>query len=265
MSLLNSFSVFLVVLGLYIVATLGFCLRVIFDQKIFSTVALRSTLLAFVLHSTILANHFIKVGYPFLVGGFETLQLTSLCIVLVFICLCLFYRFQATGLVLIPLSLIFYVSSLTRSDAYRVPGYFFENPWAFVHLVFIFMSMAIFMVSFVIGLTYLFQEYRIKHKMSGGFFDRFPALETMDQIHYRALWIGFLFFTIGIITGAGWSKSTVHLYVTTNVKQILSFLVWIFFAIFLNLRVSKGWVGRRGIILSGIGFLTIIFLMTWVA
>lgn len=216
------------------------------------------------IHAVFLIRHFFLQGYPFLVSPFESLQLVSLCVVLTFVLLCFSHRFFAAGLILLPVGLVFNILSLTALVRYRAPGYFLENPWAFIHLVFVFIASAVFMVSFVVGLIYLVQERRIKHKKTGGLFDRLPPLEILDLVHYRSLYIGFVFFTVGIITGGGWSKSIVGVYVTGSLKELISFAAWIFFALFLNLRVSRGWVGRRGILLSSVGFAAVIFLLTWV-
>lgn len=257
------FSGFTTVLGFYLTATLIYILRILFDKKFLLGIALRVTFVGVLLHAFFLTLHFIRQGYPFLISSFDTLQLTSLAIIFVFSGLSFFYRFSVTGIILLPFSLLFFILSLTEVTDYRRLSPFLGNPWAFLHLIFIFLSLAIFMVAFVVGLIYLIQEYRIKQKRNGGIFDRFPPLEILDQVHSRSLWTGFAFFTVGIITGAGWSKSTLGLYVTNNVTQILSFVVWIFFAIFLNWRIPKGWIGKRGILLSGLGLVALVFLLFW--
>lgn len=257
------FSGFATVLGFYIAATLAYVLRVLLNKKILSAIALRVTLAGVVLHLFFLTLHFIRQGYPFLVTSFDSFQLTSLAIIFVFSILSLAYRFSVTGVILLPFSLFFFILSFKGVIDYRLISPFLGNPWAFTHLIFIFLSLAVFMVGFVVGMIYLIQEYRIKRKLSGGIFDRFPPLETLDQVHSKSLWAGFIFFTIGIITGAGWSKSTLGLYVTNNITQVLSFVVWIFFAVFLNWRIPKGWIGKRGILLSGLSLGALAFLLFW--
>lgn len=257
-------DVFLWILGIYVLATILYCLRIIFEKKFLSGLALRLSIVGFLIHAVFLILHLYNKGYPFFVSSFETLQVTSGSIILVFLVLCIFYRFRATGVLFLPLGLLFYVISLTWVVGYRYPGHFLENPWAFTHLVFIFISIAVFMASFIMGILYLVQELRIKRKITGGFLDRLPSLEIMDLIHYRALYVGFIFFTVGIITGAGWSKSTLDVYISTDVKQLLSLALWVFFALFLNLRVSRGWKGKKGILLSSLGFIAVIFLLMWV-
>jgi len=255
---------FLIVLGIYLAATVLYCLRSIFSKKILSAIALRVTVIGLLIQLVVLILHLIGQGAPYLKSSFETYQVISASMVLIFVVLCFFYRFYATGIVVLPLALIFNILSLKTYVAYQLPGHFLDNPWASVHLVFVFIAISVFLISFVVGLLYLIQENRIKNKKSGGVFDRFPSLEVLDHIHYRSLYIGFIFFTVGIITGGGWSKSITGFYVTNNLKQILSVSLWIFFGLFLFLRVSKGWIGRRGILLSCIGFAAVIFLFSWV-
>lgn len=136
-------------------------------------------------------------------------------------------------------------------------------PWALVHLVFVSIGMSIFTVGLGIGLLYLVRESRLKKKEVGGFLERLPSLEKMDRIYYRLLYTGFVFYTIGMITGGGWSKSVSGVYLSGDFKQILSLAIWVFFALFLNLRSAKGWIGKKGIMVSSIGFVAALLLFTW--
>ena len=136
-----------------------------------------------------------------------------------------------------------------------------QNHWAFSHLVFSILALVGFMITLTLGLLYLASEYNFKKKKTSRFLDKLPPLETLEKLHYTTLYVAFLFFSAGIITGAGWSKSVTGLYISGDKKQLISFAIWVFFAVFLNIRVFRGWVGRRGVLLSMIGFLGIIILM----
>ncbi|MBX7147933.1 cytochrome c biogenesis protein [bacterium] len=252
---------FFIVLGLYLVSFLAFCFRFIFKRKVYALLALRFTMVGLLVHGIVFITHLLKQGYPYFNTSFESLQLTSLIIVLFFVIFSFFYHYLAAGLIFMFLGLFFYILSITRLVAYAAPQHFLQNPWAFIHLVFIFMGVGVFMVSFVTGLIYLIKEYRLKHKQLGGFFDKVPALDELDAIHYRSLYTGFVLFTLGIITGAGWSKSTLGYYVTNDLKSLLSIGIWIFFALLLNLRVSQGLQGRKGILLSTMGFVLFLYLL----
>lgn len=255
---------FIGALTLYGWATMLYCLRVIFDYRRFAFWGLVMTLGAFILHTASFSYHAYDIGYPFFLSSFESWQVISGGLIFVFLLLSLFYRFIAAGILIVPLAMVFYILSLTHIVSYRAPNHLLANPWAFIHLVFIFLGVLIFLVSMVTGLLYLIREGRIKQKLTGGFWDRLPSLEIMEQLHYRSLYIGFVCFTIGMITGGGWSKTINGVYLTGDLKQIISLAVWIFFAVFLNLKLARGWVGRRGIVFSGVGFAGIILLLTLV-
>lgn len=253
-------SHFVVILGCYVIAFFLFCLRLITGHQNLSLVALRWTVISFFGHLLLLSFYFQEKGYPFLSNSFDFLQVMSLTIVLVYLIFSHFYRFYAAGLFLLPLTLIFLSMSLTKIIASTTPGHFFENPWAFIHLLFVSVGIAIFIVSFIAGLLFIFQEVRIKKNFFGGFLDRLPSLESLDQIYYKSLYVGFVLFTVGIITGGGWSKSETGHYLQIAVKPLLALGIWGFFAIFLNLRKPMGLKGRRGILLSAIGFVGVILL-----
>ena len=255
---------FLVVLAFYVTAVILFSLRLVFDRPSLSLRAFRAVFAGFLLQVLFLVFHLKGMGFPYLRGSFEAYQGISAAIILGFLALSFFHRFLTTGVILVPLALGFYVLSLTDVVAYHNPGHFLQNPWAFLHLVFMFIAIAIFVISLGVGLLYLWQEHRIKYKKTGGLPDRFPPLEILHGIHYKALYAGFIFFTVGIIMGGGWSKSTVGVYVTNNLKQVFSLVIWGFFAIFLNLRGMRGWIGRRGVLFSGLGLVGILFLLFWI-
>jgi len=256
---------FAAILPFYIFATFSYALRVASGRAIFSAVALRLTLIGFLVQLTFLILHLSEIGLPFFEGRFETYQVVGASVTATFLVLSFLprRRFFALGIVLVPVALLFTTLSLTQRIAYSVPGHFLENPWAFVHLVFVSIGMAIFVAGFGTGILYIVREDRLKKKRVGGFLERLPSLEEMDLMYYRLLYTGFVFYTIGIITGGGWSKSVTGVYLSGDFKQILSLGIWVFFALFLNLRSAKGWIGKKGVLVSSAGFVAALILFTW--
>lgn len=254
-----------IALGFYVVASILYFLRFIFDTRSLAVRGFRLVVIGFIIHALVLGWHLAHQPYPYFQGSFEAFQFTSALIVLVYIVVSFLQSFLSMGIFVIPASLILYIWGLTRVLADVHPYHFLRNPWAFLHLVFILMATAIFVVSLVMGSLYLLKEDRIKKKQAGGFLDRFPALDGMEDIHYRALYTGFVLFTVGIITGGGWMKSLTDTYVSNSPKQLVSFAIWIFMALFLNLRVARGWVGRKGVGLSILGLSAVIVLFFFVA
>jgi len=86
-----------------------------------------------------------------------------------------------------------------------------------------------------------------------------PSLDSVEQIHAKALTLGFILLSGGIITGAAWAKSVTGFYFFEDARQLWSIIAWLIYALFLQARISAGWRGRRGILLSLLGFVVIVF------
>lgn len=82
-------------------------------------------------------------------------------------------------------------------------------------------------------------------------------LNTLDQLGFRAIGIGFPLLTIGIISGSVWANEAWGSYWSWDPKETWSFITWIVFAIYLHLRLTQKWNGVKSAILATIGFFVI--------
>ena len=80
-------------------------------------------------------------------------------------------------------------------------------------------------------------------------------VEVLDQLSYRTLCIGFPLLTLGILSGAVWANEAWGSYWSWDPKETWALITWFIFAIYLHLRISYGWEGKRPAILASIGFL----------
>ncbi|MBI2068066.1 MAG: cytochrome c biogenesis protein CcsA [Deltaproteobacteria bacterium] len=127
-----------------------------------------------------------------------------------------------------------------------------------IHTFFMSAALVTFGISFFVGLLFLCQERQLKnHRPILAWLQRLPSLEVIDSLHYRGLFIGFLLLSLGMISGAFLSKSLSGAFFTSDPRQIASLVTWGIYALFLNVRIRSGWRGRRGILLSLVGFLTV--------
>lgn len=74
-----------------------------------------------------------------------------------------------------------------------------------------------------------------------------PAADILDEIMYKSIAVGFLFFTIATILGALWAADAWGRYWSWDPKETWAFIVWLNYAIWLHLRLVAGW---RGLILA---------------
>jgi cytochrome c-type biogenesis protein CcsB len=81
--------------------------------------------------------------------------------------------------------------------------------------------------------------------------------ENLDNLSYRILGIGFPLLTIGILSGAVWANEAWGSYWSWDPKETWALATWLVFAIYLHLRISKGWRGKKPAILASLGFVTV--------
>ncbi len=81
--------------------------------------------------------------------------------------------------------------------------------------------------------------------------------ETLDNLSYRAIGLGFPLLTIGIIAGGVWANEAWGSYWSWDPKETWSLITWLVFAAYLHTRITKGWQGRKPAILASFGLLVV--------
>ena len=69
---------------------------------------------------------------------------------------------------------------------------------------------------------------------------RLPSLEVLGDVMYKAIAIGFAFFTIATILGALWAAEAWGTYWQWDPKETWAFIVWLNYAAWLHIRLTKG-------------------------
>ena len=80
-----------------------------------------------------------------------------------------------------------------------------DSPWFWVHVSSLLFAYASFALAGVLGLTYMLQFKEIKKKHLGYFYTRLPSLQMLDAMNSRAVAVGWLFLTIGVVVGVVWT------------------------------------------------------------
>ncbi|MEB3279490.1 MAG: c-type cytochrome biogenesis protein CcsB [Lyngbya sp.] len=86
---------------------------------------------------------------------------------------------------------------------------------------------------------------------------RLNLAETIDNISYRIIGLGFPLLTIGIIAGAVWANEAWGSYWSWDPKETWALITWLVFAAYLHARITQGWQGRKPAILAATGFLVV--------
>uniref|UniRef100_UPI00315D4826 cytochrome c heme attachment protein n=1 Tax=Plantago virginica TaxID=113209 RepID=UPI00315D4826 len=86
---------------------------------------------------------------------------------------------------------------------------------------------------------------------------RSQLIQKLDYWSYRVISLGFIFLTIGILSGAVWANEAWGSYWSWDPKETWAFITWLVFAIYLHTRTNQKWKGRNSAIVASIGFLII--------
>lgn len=86
---------------------------------------------------------------------------------------------------------------------------------------------------------------------------RLSLADTLDNISYRIIGLGFPLLTIGIISGAVWANEAWGSYWSWDPKETWALITWLVFAAYLHARITKGWQGRRPALLAAMGFVVV--------
>lgn len=71
-----------------------------------------------------------------------------------------------------------------------------------------------------------------------------PDANVIEEVMYKAIAVGFLFFTIATILGALWAADAWGRYWSWDPKETWAFIVWLNYAVWLHLRLVAGWRGK---------------------
>jgi ABC-type transport system involved in cytochrome c biogenesis permease subunit len=138
-----------------------------------------------------------------------------------------------------------------------------DSPWFWVHVSSLLFAYASFALAGVLGLTYVLQFKEIKKKQLGYFYTRLPSLQTLDVMNSRAVAVGWLFLTLGLVVGAVWAAQArvlapndpnLRAMSIQDLKVLLAVLTWGVYSFAVLSRRSMGWTGRRAAWLSALGF-----------
>ena len=76
--------------------------------------------------------------------------------------------------------------------------------------------------------------------MRGRIAARLPSFEVLDDVMYKAIAVGFAFFTIATVLGAFWAAEAWGGYWSWDPKETWALIVWLNYAAWLHMRLMKG-------------------------
>ncbi|WP_374350193.1 c-type cytochrome biogenesis protein CcsB [Chitinimonas sp.] len=112
-----------------------------------------------------------------------------------------------------------------------------QSWWMKIHVPANFVGYGSFSLAAMLGVAQLLSA-------RGVLADRLPSYEVLGEVMYKAIAVGFLFFTIATILGAAWAADAWGGYWSWDPKETWALIVWLNYAAWLHVRLVKGWRGN---------------------
>ncbi len=170
------------------------------------------------------------------------------------------YGNRVIGAFVMPLaSLAIAYASLSPNISDRIQPLLpaLKSNWLIAHVFACFIGYAAFAIAFGLSIMYLIRQSELSGKSA--IIDRFPKAQDLDGLTQQMIMFGFLFLSVGIITGAVWANSAWGRYWGWDPKETWSLITWFIYATLLHAKLMRGWHGRRIAYLSVLGFAAVLF------
>lgn len=202
-----------------------------------------------------------QIGYghaPF-ANMYESLIFFSWTVAILYIFVELKYKESIIGVFATPLIfLAIAYASLSPDISSKITPLIpaLKSNWLIAHVITCFLGYSGFAVAFGFSIIYFIKP---GNPDADSIFAKLPSWALIDELTYQMVVFGFLFLTIGIITGAVWANSAWGKYWSWDPKETWSLITWLVYAVFLHLRMMRGWSGKKLAWVSIVGFLAVLF------
>ena len=119
-----------------------------------------------------------------------------------------------------------------------------QSYWMKIHVPANFIGYGAFALAAMLGVAYLLVDWRQAKNPQSPFVARMPSLEILDDVMHKSIALGFAFFTVATVLGAMWAAEAWGGYWSWDPKETWALIVWLNYAAWLHLRLTKGWRGK---------------------
>ena len=161
---------------------------------------------------------------------------------------------RAMGVFILPLLIA--LQAIPALKGPEVHSAVLRGPLFGIHVSSLVFAYASFALACVIGITYMLLFKEIKTKHLGVFYTRLPSLQVLDQMNQRAIVVGWLFLTIGLIAGLVFAiqAHVPSMLSLEDPKIFVALICWAVYSFELFAARRIGWAGRKTAYLSALGF-----------
>ncbi len=155
------------------------------------------------------------------------------------------YKLGFFALLIVSLAVAFLLWYAFERNAHHiqplVPA--LNSYWMKIHVPANFIGYGAFALAAMTSIAWLIVNHFQQKEKPSFWLQRMPTTVVIDEVTYRAISLGFIAFTIATILGALWAAEAWGGYWSWDPKETWALIVWLNYAAWLHLRISKGWRG----------------------
>lgn len=230
--------------SMYAVSSVLFVVGLVFKRPGLITVALWVGALGLVPHTVAIAGRWVRVGHGPYLGFYEVVSSYSyMTVAAMLVMVRRFPGLRVAGVLIMPIAFLLLGGSMLAPKAGLEITPRLASWWLTIHVAFAKLSYGAFIAAMVLGLVLLFRD-----RVGGTFAQvaaRFPDPDSIDDLTFRFVAVGFIFLGIMIAAGAIWANEAWGRYWAWDPIETWSLISWLVYAALMHARLTLGWKGRR--------------------
>jgi cytochrome c-type biogenesis protein CcsB len=238
----SELMIFWIAVGFYGLSTFCYIFGMMAKQDKLFSVGLFSAIAGFFPHVAVIALRWSATGISPFISTSESLTLGVFMTVLLYLIVqCSTKKVRPLGVLVMPVAFVLmgWAGTLFKEVAASLAPAL-QSGWIWVHIVGASTGFASVLIAAGLGLLYL-----LKEKNSGGVYDKLPDLATLDMLSYRFVAGGFIFYGLMMVSGCFWANQVKGNYWNWDPVEVWSLVSWLTYGIYLHLRITFGWRGRK--------------------
>ncbi len=255
MSTLEGGFFWIALIGYALAGILNLASLTLFKNRRLLFLARQIGLVAFVFHLANLTVRTVITGHFPVKGGYEN-AIAGIAFVMAFYYLLLlkFPSLELVGSGIFFLSILVMGYSLTNVPPLEPLTPPYKSIWLWIHVFFAWLAYSSYTIASALAVLYLLREGgRLKGKLAV----KLPDKEEIDSLWLRFVVFGFVTNAVMISSGSIWAHYLWGSYWKWDPVETWSLISWLAFGLFLHLRLTLGWRGRKLAWVTLLGLLTI--------
>ena len=246
-------------LALYCAALVGYILHFAKHEASVGRAATTLLVAGALAHTFVVGMQTMEVGHVPMTSASSAISTFVLLLVLAYLYTEMTTEERAMGAFILPLAVVLQAIPALHPMA-EVHSDVLSGPLFGIHVSSLLFAYASFALACVIGITYVLLFKEIKAKHLGFFYARLPSLQVLDTMNQRAIVVGWVCLTIGLVAGAIYAVQPpradprVHAMSLEDPKIFVALVCWAVYSFEVFAARRIGWGGRRAAYLSAVGF-----------